>query len=79
MPNLVPHHNRPHKRDIAPREREVLCHVARGLRNKEIADQMGISVRTVENYVENACIWLGCRSRIEAVVRAGILKGDGQC
>ena len=74
MTNLAPHHGRPFKRDIAPREREVLRYVATGLRNKEIAAKLGISPRTVENYVANACLWLGARNRLDAAVRAGIVR-----
>lgn len=71
---MTPRYERPYKRDIAPREREVLCLVARGLRNKEIARALGITERTVENHIENACIWLGARSRLDAAVRAGIVR-----
>lgn len=62
------------KCDIAPREREVLRLVAHGLRNKEIAAELGISPRTVENYVANACLWLGARNRLDAAIRAGIVR-----
>lgn len=70
----ITRYERPHKRDIAPREREVLRLVAHGLRNKEIAAKLGISPRTVENYVANACLWLGARNRLDAAVRAGIVR-----
>jgi two-component system response regulator FixJ len=36
--------------DLSPRQREVMGLVARGLSNKEIAQSLGISHRTVENY-----------------------------
>src|SRR5262249_10876913 len=32
---------------LSPREREVLCLVARGLKDREVGDELGISVRTV--------------------------------
>ncbi len=36
---------------LTPREREVLRHIARGYAYKEIARQLGISVKTVETHV----------------------------
>jgi len=37
---------------LAPRERQVLALLAQGLLNKEIADKLSLSVRTVETYRE---------------------------
>ncbi len=34
--------------ELSEREREVMCRVVEGLHNKQIADQLAISVRTVE-------------------------------
>jgi DNA-binding NarL/FixJ family response regulator len=39
--------------ELTARETEVLCHIARGLTNKEIGTQLGLSVRTVETHREN--------------------------
>jgi DNA-binding NarL/FixJ family response regulator len=36
---------------LTPREREVLRHLARGYLYKEIAQRLGISVKTVEAHV----------------------------
>src|SRR5262249_35023279 len=36
---------------LTPREREVLRHIARGYMYKEIAQRLGISVKTVETHV----------------------------
>lgn len=38
---------------ISEREKEVICHVARGLQNKEIADKMCLSIHTVTTYRRN--------------------------
>ncbi|NML18521.1 response regulator transcription factor [Azohydromonas caseinilytica] len=38
------------ERSLTPREREVLGHVIQGIYNKNIADRIGLSVKTVELY-----------------------------
>lgn len=57
-------------RDLTKRECDVLCLMARGLRNKEIASQLHITERTVKNHVTQVIAKLGVRSRTEAVARA---------
>lgn len=52
------------------RELETLELVARGKSNKEIAEKLGISVRTVEAYLGNIFSKLEVNSRTEAVVLA---------
>jgi DNA-binding NarL/FixJ family response regulator len=37
---------------LTDREREVLCQIAEGLLNKQIADKLGIGVRTIETHRE---------------------------
>ena len=51
-------------------EREVLRGVCQGLRNKEIAVQLGVSVRTVEGHLESIFGRLGLRTRTEAAMYA---------
>lgn len=58
---------------LTPRETEVLQLMARGLDNRTIAGQLGISVATVRVYVQNLIEKLGAHSRLEAVVRANDL------
>jgi DNA-binding NarL/FixJ family response regulator len=56
------------------REANVLRLMAIGHSNKEIADQLGISVKTVEVHKANAMRKLGLRGRID-VVRYAVLNG----
>jgi two-component system response regulator NreC len=56
------------------REAHVLRLMAVGHSNKEIADQLGISVKTVEVHKANAMRKLGLRGRID-VVRYALLNG----
>jgi DNA-binding NarL/FixJ family response regulator len=55
---------------LTPRERQVLDLVARGLDNTAIATRLGLSSRTVRNYVSSCITQLGCESRAQAVVVA---------
>ena len=56
--------------DLSPREREVLVLAARGLRNREIAEELSISVRTVEGHFNSILGKLGVSSRVGAVLYA---------
>ena len=59
---------------VSDRETEVLRLMAIGHSNKEIADRLGISVKTVEVHKTNAMRKLGFRGRID-VVRYAVLQG----
>ncbi len=56
--------------ELSPREREVLQLAAKGLRNKDIADNLRISVRTVEGHFNNIFNKLNVASRVEAILYA---------
>lgn len=50
------------------RETEIMELVAKGLQNKEIADCLGVKIRTVEFHISNILAKLGAGSRVEAVL-----------
>jgi DNA-binding NarL/FixJ family response regulator len=56
--------------DFTEREQEVLRLMARGLRNKEIGQELGITEATARTHVENISTKLGVSTRTEAVVLA---------
>ncbi len=63
---------------LTPREREVLGRLVEGLPNKMIANELGISPRTVEIHRANVMEKLACRSLAEAVrtaMTAGFIRG----
>jgi two-component system response regulator NreC len=61
-------------RRISDREAEVLRLIAIGYSNKEIADQLGLSVKTVEVHKANASRKLALRGRVD-IVRYAVRQG----
>lgn len=59
---------------LTPREYEVLACIADGLTNREIAEQLVISVKTVDRHRENIMRKLNLHNRVE-LVRYAIEKG----
>ena len=55
---------------LTEQERVVLSLVALGQRNARIADELSISIRTVENHLYHIFHKLGVSSRIEAALYA---------
>jgi DNA-binding NarL/FixJ family response regulator len=55
---------------LTAREREVLSGVARGLSNRAIADELGITERTARTHVSNILAKLGLASRTQAALFA---------
>jgi len=60
---------------LSPRESEVLDLLARGYLYKEIADSLGIKLRTVNTYVYRIYEKLHVRSRSQAVAKYAIIPG----
>src|SRR5215211_58650 len=62
---------------LSRREREVVRLLAVGRTNREIAQALFLSTRTVDMHVRNILRKLDCRSRVEAAGRAGELGLTG--
>jgi two-component system response regulator NreC len=63
--------------ELTPRQRQVLRLIADGLTSQRIADELELSVRTVDRHVENMMNRLGIHSRIELVkyaIREGLIE-----
>ena len=54
---------------LTTREEEVLVSLSKGYSNKEIADQIGMSVDTVRSHLKHIYEKMHVRSRTEAVIR----------
>jgi len=56
--------------DLTPREAEILALLARGLSNKEMAQQLSVSARTVSSHVEHTYAKIGVSTRGAAAMFA---------
>lgn len=64
---------------LSERERDVLCLIATGLSNQEIADRLFLGVNTVKTYIRTAYRKIRVQSRSQAVVwafRSGLVSLD---
>ena len=56
--------------ELTEREREILALIAHGRSNEQIAEQLGVSIKTVRNHVSTIFSKLQVADRAQAVVRA---------
>jgi DNA-binding NarL/FixJ family response regulator len=68
------HRATPRRPELTEREEQVLRHIAWGRSNKEVAAQLGLSIKTVEGYKAEALAKLGLRSRSD-ILRHGLSRG----
>ncbi|MEN9519528.1 MAG: hypothetical protein RLZZ381_2116, partial [Cyanobacteriota bacterium] len=55
-------------KQLTPREQEILQCIARGASNREIAQELYISEKTVRNHVTNILSQLNLRDRTQAAI-----------
>lgn len=60
--------------DLSNREREVLVAIAEGLSNKEIANRLGVGVRTIESHREHIMNKLGIHT-VAGLTKFAVAKG----
>lgn len=63
--------------ELTAREREVAALAALGRKNREIAEALGLSEKTVEWHLSRVLRKLGRRSRVELAARVEALGGPG--
>jgi DNA-binding NarL/FixJ family response regulator len=63
--------------ELTPTETKVLQYVARGMSNREVAEVMGVSQRTIESHVSNMLAKTGLHNRTE-LARWAIESGLGR-
>jgi DNA-binding NarL/FixJ family response regulator len=58
------------------RDRRVLHNLAKGLSNRELASELGVSVRTIKYYVSRLFRKMGVRSRFQAILETKRMQLD---
>ncbi|MFC7363328.1 response regulator [Nocardioides astragali] len=66
----------PELASLTEQERVLLGHIAEGLTNRQIAEQMFLAEKTVKNYVSSILGKLGLERRTQAAVLASKLLGE---
>ncbi|MFI6269813.1 response regulator [Micromonospora zamorensis] len=66
-------------RSLTDQELKILRHIAQGMTNKEIAQEMGLADKTVKNYVSSVLTKLGLERRTQAAVLAtNLMRGSSR-
>jgi DNA-binding NarL/FixJ family response regulator len=64
---------------LTEREIDIIRYVAAGMNNREIANKLAYSEKTVKNYLSNIFSKLGIRDRTQAAIyglRQGLIPND---
>jgi DNA-binding NarL/FixJ family response regulator len=61
---------------LSKQERTIVEHIADGLTNKQIAEEMFLAEKTVKNYVSNLLTKMGMSRRSEAAAYVARLEGE---
>jgi len=62
--------------DLTKREEDILRRVAKGLSNREVADELGLQEKTIKHYMTTILGKLQARNRVEAALIAHRTWGD---
>lgn len=60
--------------ELSTRETEIIVQIAHGFSDKEIANKLNISPRTIQTHVVRICLKLNARNRAHAVTKV-FLRG----
>jgi DNA-binding NarL/FixJ family response regulator len=74
-PSVIETELPPNLQNLTPREREVLALIAKGASNREIAQQLYISERTVKAHITSILSQLNLRDRTQAAILANSFYG----
>lgn len=55
--------------ELSKRESEIILLIANGFSDKEIAQRLEISTRTIQTHVTRICLKLHARNRVHAVTK----------
>ena len=55
---------------LTNRELSILYEISRGLKNKEIADKLFLSEKTIKNYITSMFKKIGVEDRVQATIYA---------
>jgi DNA-binding NarL/FixJ family response regulator len=61
---------------LSRQERTIVDHIAAGLTNRQIAEEMFLAEKTVKNYVSNLLSKMGMSRRSEAAAYVARLEGE---
>jgi two-component system, NarL family, nitrate/nitrite response regulator NarL len=62
---------------LSPRHRQILALIARGMRNEEIASELGLSQNTIKFHIQALYLRLEVRNRVQAANQYAQIIGEG--